>query len=180
MRKWIILLRGVNVSGQKKIIMADLRKALAAAGYHEVETYIQSGNILLETTDSIDQRDIKSAVSELIMSSFGYQVEVFVLTPEWLAQIAKQNPFLSKPGIDPKQLYLTILDQTPGEEAVNRLRDFDTPGDEYIIDDQVIYIRYQNGAGKAKLTNNLIESKLKVKATSRNWNTTLKLIAMST
>lgn len=178
MRKWIVLLRGINVSGQKKIIMVELRSLIESAGFSNVQTYIQSGNIILDAEDSYDQFAIESRVSQIILKHYSYKVDVFALEPSWLEKTARANPFLNLTDVDTRQLALAILDTAPGDENIKRLDDFNTDPDEYVVSGRVIYIRYVNGAGKSKLSNNLIESKLRLKATGRNWNTTLKLIAM--
>lgn len=179
MNKWLVLLRGINVSGQKKIVMAELRELLTANGFGQVVTYIQSGNIIVDLEEEMAQLAIETKVKRLIHKNYGFDVDVFARAPAWFKSVAQKNPYLNKPAIDRKQLYLTILDQVPTRENIRRLDDFNTTDDEYVIRESVIYIHYPNGAGKARLTNNLIESKLKVKATSRNWNTTLKLIELS-
>ena len=179
MTKWIILLRGINVSGQKKIIMSELRTLLANNGFNNVATYIQSGNIICDRSTPQKPAFIKDKIQDMIRTHYGFEVDVFVIDPEWLAEVAVKNPYLQEPDIDQKQLYLAILSKVPATENLIRLQDFDAPEDDYILDHSVIYLRYTNGAGKAKLTNNLIETKLKVKATRRNWNTVMKLLALA-
>ena len=179
MNKWLVLLRGINVSGQKKIVMAELRELLAVNGFGRVVTYIQSGNIIVDLEEEMVQLATETKVKRLIHENYGFDVGVFARAPEWFKSVAQNNPFLNNPAADRQQLYLTLLDQVPTRENISRLDDFNTADDEYLIRESVIYINYPNGAGKARLTNNLIESKLKVKATSRNWNTTLKLIELS-
>lgn len=179
MRRWIVLLRGINVSGQKKILMAELRELLSSHDFNNVVSYIQSGNIIFDTEAGMGQVEIEQAIAVLINKHYGFEVSVFAFQPMWLEQVIAENPFLEQQGIETKQLYLTILDRLPEEENIARLSNFDIEDDEYVLNGLVIYIRYPNGAGKAKLTNNLIEAKLKLRATSRNWNTTKKLIELS-
>lgn len=179
MRRWIVLLRGINVSGQKKVIMAELRELLAAHGFSNIKTYIQSGNVILDAEGELKPSDIEKRIASLIKSSYGYEVGVFAFLPEWLQGIVHKNPYLKKANLEPKQLYLAILDQVPQKDNLIRLDSFNVGQDEYHIQGSVIYLRYSNGAGKSKLTNNLLESKLKVRATSRNWNTVMKLLELS-
>ena len=159
--------------------MSDLRHMLETDGFSNVETYIQSGNIILDAVESLDKDEVRSRVVKLINDQYGFSVEAFVLTPGWLREVTDDNPFLDKPGIDKKQLYLAILGGSPSLENVNRLAAYDTSPDQYAIVNSVVYIRYLNGAGRSKLTNNVIEAKLKLPSTSRNWNTTLKLLELS-
>lgn len=177
MTKFIVLLRGINVSGQKKIIMSELRETLSDAGFESVQTYIQSGNIILDAKEN-DASLVEEQIYILIKGKYGFEVEIFAFEPSYLTKIISLNPYLND-TVDTKKLYLTILKQAPQEENIKRLREFNTMPDRYEIRGSVIYIFYEEGAGKSKLTNNLIESKLKVKATSRNWNTTLKLAELA-
>jgi uncharacterized protein (DUF1697 family) len=177
MTKFIVLLRGINVSGQKKILMAELREMISALGFTNVQTYIQSGNIILDSKTASPEL-VEEKIYNLIIDNYGFEVEVFVIQPIWLNQIVNQNPYLNDVG-DTKKLYLTILKEVPSNDYIKRLKAFNTAPDNYVIQESVIYINYRDGAGKSKLSNNLIESKLKVKATSRNWNTTLKLLELS-
>ena len=179
MGKWIILLRGVNVSGQKKIIMSQLRQQLENAGFQNVVTYIQSGNIILDSQEAASQKEIEQQIAVLISKEYGFEVDVFAIMPERLKIIIENNPYTDDRVVDNKTLYVTYLDGDPDSKNIEQLRSYNVSPDEYIIGESVIYIRYMNGAGKSKLTNNLLESKLKVKATSRNWNTTLKLLELS-
>lgn len=179
MRKWIVLLRGINVSGQKKIVMAELRELLTTWGFANVVSYIQSGNLILDAEAKATRVEIEKAIAQLIESNYGFEVSVFAFRADWLRQVIAENPYLEEVGIEQKQLYLTILDRVPNREDIARLERFETGVDEYILNGSVIYLRYPNGAGKAKLTNNLIEAKLRLRATSRNWNTTKKLLELS-
>ena len=179
MTKWIILLRGINVSGQKKIIMSELRALLAGNDFSNVESYIQSGNIICDSLSPQKPEFIQEKIQDIIKTHYGFEVDVFAIEPHWLAKVAAKNPYLQEPDIDQKQLYLAILNKVPASENLGRLQSFEAPGDDYVLDRSVIYLHYTNGAGKAKLTNNLIETKLKVKATSRNWNTVMKLLALA-
>lgn len=179
MNRWIVLLRGINVSGQKKIIMSELREQMEIAGFKNVLTYIQSGNLVFDAILDLSRGDIISIVQNKILANFGYEVGVFALSPNQLSGIIAKNPFLKVPDVDNKQLYVTFLEAKPGEDQIDHLNKFNTDPDKYIFDGAIIYLRYLNGAGKSKLSNKLIESKLKLKATSRNWNTTNKLLDLS-
>ena len=173
------MLRGINVSGQKKIIMAELRSHVEKAGFNNVLTYIQSGNIILAAARELSNEDVADKIRQVILANYGYEVGVFALQPQQLRTYANDNPFLKDADHDQKKLYLTILSEKPSPENISRLRQFNTGDDKYIIADRVIYLNFVNGAGKSKLSNNLIEAKLRVGATSRNWNTTLKLLELS-
>ena len=173
------MLRGVNVSGHRKIKMADLRQALTQAGFKGVTTYIQSGNIILEEEEG-KETVVENKLRSLIKKEFGHEVEVIVISPEYLQSIIDNNPFiLDKPEEDIKKLYITFLKQAPDDLSLDSLdRDKFLP-DRYALDDRVIYIRFAEGAGKSKMNLKFFEGKLKVSGTSRNWRTVNKLLRMS-
>ena len=174
--KYIALLRGINVSGQKKILMADLRELLS--DYNDVKTYIQSGNIIFES-DAKNVNELEQYIKDKIYKKYGFEVPVIVKTFDEWEQAFNNNPFLSDTSIDIKQLYVTFLSEIPSEENIEIMNQIDFSPDEFIIQNNLIYSRYPNGSGRSKMTNNNFEKKLKVSATSRNWNTVTKLLALS-
>lgn len=173
--RFAVLLRGVNVSGQKKIRMADLKAHLEASGFTHVETYIQSGNIIL-AHPSADKTEIRNSVADLIKKAFGFDVDVKVLTMEDLTEIVNSNPFVQR--CDITKLHVTLLEKEPDAENVPRLTDPGYEPEEFVLKSNYLYVHTPNGYGRAKLNNNYIESKLKVSATTRNWKTMNKLTEM--
>ncbi|UXP33927.1 DUF1697 domain-containing protein [Reichenbachiella agarivorans] len=172
MKKYVALLRGINVSGQKKIKMTELKSALVAAGLTTVETYIQSGNLVFET--ELSEEESTQLIERVILEDFGFEVPTLVLEQSYFRFVLDNNPFLQR-GEDNKKLYVCFMMDIPTEESKLTLAETDLKGDEYHIIDQLIYTCYHQGAGKTKMDNNLLERKLKVRATSRNWNTVGKL-----
>jgi len=174
--KYIALLRGINVSGQKKILMADLRGLLS--DFKNVQTYIQSGNIIFESR-SKNISKLEQKIKVLILKKYGFEVPVIVKTIEEWEYAFNNNLFLKDEEIDTKQLYVTFLSAVPSEENIDIMNQIDYFPDTFIIQNNLIYSRYPNGAGRSKMTINVFEKKLKVSATSRNWNTVTKLLALS-
>ncbi len=177
MDTYIVLLRGINVSGQKKIKMADLRKMLEKLKFQDVETYIQSGNILLRSREDGDT--VGKRVKDGIAKTFGFDVPTLVKTYGQMKSIFGNNPFTDPFDIENKQIYFAFLKNTPPLELVEKFRQEKFQGEQFTITDDCVYLNYKLGAGKAKISNNLIERKLKVSATSRNYRTTAKLLEMS-
>ena len=172
MKKYIVLLRGINVSGKNKLPMADLRDLLNDLGFLNVQTYIQSGNIILEADEG--KSVICNKIKEGIQNKFGYDVSVIARTiPEWKKAIATY-PF---PTDNTKIVAFVFLNKKVYETKieVNSIN-----SDEYLIDNDMVYIHCPTGFGKTKLSNNLFERKLNVTATTRNYNTTLKLLELAT
>jgi len=178
MNTYIALLRGINVSGQKKIKMADLKKSLETLPFSDVTTYIQSGNLIFKSViNSIP--DLEKKIADLILKDFGFEVPVLIKTPQELSSVLENNPFEKDNSKDVKKLYVVFLKDTPLEENITVLKTYDYSPEEYILDEKIIYFYAANGAGKAKMNNNFFEKKLKVQATTRNWKTTDKLVTLS-
>ncbi len=176
MIKYIALLRGINVSGQKKILMADLRELLS--NFNNVQTYIQSGNVIFESGNQ-KIKELEQQIHTIILKKYGFEVPVIVKTVKEWKYAFNNNPFLKESTIDTKQLYVTFLSEIPSEENVQIMNQLDFSPDEFIIKNNLIYSRYPNGAGRSKMTINIFERKLNVNATSRNWNTVSKLLTLS-
>jgi uncharacterized protein (DUF1697 family) len=169
MKKFIALLRGINVSGQKKIKMSDLKLLFEEMGFKDVQTYIQSGNVIFSSKEiSVDKLELK--ISSAIKRKFGFDVQVIILSQEEIEYTLKNNPFIKRKKEDDR-LYVTFLSNAPSKENIQRLNSTDYSPEEYIIDGKLVYLYLPNGAGKAKINNNLFENKLKVDGTTRNWKT---------
>ena len=173
----IALLRGINVSGQKKIKMADLRAHLGELGFGHVRTYIQSGNILLESDKSAGE--VEEMIGEKIREKYGFEVPVMVKSPADLKAAIDANPFKDDPEKDSKRFYLTFLAEEPAADRIAHLATYDFPPEEYLLEGKVVHFYSPDSYGRAKMNNNFFEQKLKVQATTRNWRSTLKLIEMA-
>lgn len=177
MQTYICLLRGINVSGQKIIKMELLRKMFENLKFENVKTYIQSGNVIFQTTIS-SVSEIGKLIQNEIKNEFGFDVHVKILTPEEFQQSLDENPFLKDDSLDLKQHYFAFLDQIPLPENWEILKNLDLGGEKIELNEKVLFVHYTNGAGKSKLSNNLIENKLKLRSTMRNLNTVRKLSEM--
>ncbi len=181
MNRYIALLRGINVSGQKKIKMADLKELFLELGFSSVITYIQSGNVVFESNKT-ELNDISVTIHQGIAEKFGFDVPVLILKPDTLELIYSQNPFkqkLEKGAIEDKKMYFTLLESAPDVVSVKELENASFGDEKFAITDKVVYFYAANGYGKTKLNNNFFERKLKTKATTRNLKTVLKLLEMS-
>ncbi len=178
MQMYIALLRGINVSGQKIIKMELLRKMMENLNFENVKTYIQSGNIVFQTSIS-SVSEIEKIIKDGIQNEFGFEVYVKILTPTELNQSLEKNSFLKDNSLDLKQHYFVFLDQIPLAENWGILKNMYLDGEKMELNQNVLYVHYGNGAGKSKLSNNLIENKLKLKSTMRNLNTVRKLVDMT-
>lgn len=171
------LLRGINVSGQKRMKMEDLKNVFLSLGYTDVTTYIQSGNVLFYCEEENRQLMIEKIEGE-IEKVFGFQVPVIIRTTDELKNILKSNPFL-KLSVEAEKLYVSFLAQLPSEEAVEKLLAYKSESDQLLVQGQEVYICCENGYGNTKLSNSFLEKKLKIISTTRNLKTIHKMIEMS-
>jgi uncharacterized protein (DUF1697 family) len=178
MTKFIVLLRGINVSGQKQIKMPALKLLFEEKGFSGVETYIQSGNVIFSGKEKSSEK-FEQKISSAIKKKFGFDVQVIVLTPEEIEYVLNNNPFFKKQKTNPDSVYVTFLSEEPSSIHVKKLREVNYNPEEYFIDGKTIYVFLPNGYGRAKLNNNFFESKLKILATTRNWKTVNKLFELS-
>lgn len=175
METYISLLRGINVSGQKKIRMQDLKALYEALDFNRVNTYIQSGNVVFDAAGS----EIRRRIEESIRKQFGFEVPVLLRTADEFGAIVQANPFLKQAGIDLSKLHVTFLEQVPDPSAIEALSKLQSGSDEYRVLGQEVYLHCPNGYGRSKLTNTALEKKLQIGATTRNWKTVLQLYGMA-
>ncbi|WP_033960011.1 DUF1697 domain-containing protein [Psychroserpens jangbogonensis] len=175
MNTYIILLRGINVGGHKKTPMAELRELLSKSGFENVTTYIQSGNIVLQSSENNISK-IENTIQQLIQSHFGFEVPVIAKTRKELEVIFDTCPFT---GEKKENSYFVMLSEIPKTELVKAVTDIAFENEEFVIIKDCIYFHSSVGYGRTKFNMNSFEKKLNVKATSRNYKTTVKLLAMS-
>ena len=173
MNIYIALLRGINVGGHKKILMADLRELLENAGLNEVRTYIQSGNVIFHSEALA--KECEQLITDAILNKYGWEVPVIITKPSEIKAILDKCPFSEEKKI---KSYFTILSERPSEERIKEVQKLSDPVEEFFITKTCIYFWYENYA-RSKFSNNFFERKLKVKATARNYRTMMKLIDIS-
>ncbi len=179
MQIFISILRGINVSGQKKILMADLKALYKSLHFKEIATYIQSGNVVFKNATKLADIQLAQKIEKAIVAKYNFEVPVIVRSiEEWKKAIA-QNPFAKEKNIDLKKLHITFLSEVPASENVETIKSTDYSPDQFVIKGKEIYLHIPVSYGETKLSNNFFEKKLKVKATTRNWNTVNKLFEMA-
>ena len=178
MGKFIALLRGINVSGQKKIKMSELKILFEDISFTNVETYIQSGNVLFNCSTN-SKKVISDKIERGIADKFDYQVQVIIKTPDELGYVLKNNPFLKSKTKDVEKIYFTFLSEVPSQEKIQKLKEVDSSSEEYVLNGTTIYLFFPGGYGKAKMNNNFFEKKLNVFATTRNYKTVKALFEIS-
>lgn len=181
MKTYIALLRGINVSGQKKIKMADLRGFLEELAFQNIQTYIQSGNVIFEFPKS-KHTDLEQKIKILVSEKYNFDVPIIIHEAEEFSKIRDRNPYFET-GVDTKKLYISFLSQIPTKERIEKLNQFCIDKkieDVFEIKGKEIHVNYLlKESHKSKLSNNLFERILQVRATTRNWRTLNKLIELT-
>jgi uncharacterized protein (DUF1697 family) len=177
MNTYISLLRGINVSGQKKIKMTELVQLYERAGFRNTQTYIQSGNVVFQSNNSIIEAE--RIIQNNIEKYFGYIVPVIVISKEELVHLIAENPFLESGSNDIRLLHLTHLAKKPENNKVLEITNFRDNENQFKIEGKNIYLYCPNGYGKVKINNTFFEKKLGIQATTRNWKTILTLADMA-
>lgn len=171
--KYIALLRGINVSGQKPIKMDALTEMFVGLKFSNVQTYLQSGNVVFHTNET-DIKTIEDQVSSQIEKDFGFDVLVIVLSADTLKSIVMNNPFAENKEIT--FMHVTFLSDIPIQIDKQSIEVKKSTNEEIAFSEKAIYLYCPNGYGKTKLNNNFLERSLKVKTTTRNWKTVNELL----
>ena len=173
----LALLRGINVSGHNMIKMELLKSCLEAIDFQKVQTYIQSGNVFVDSEEE-NPAAIGFKIKQEIFKFFGHDVPVVVIGKSDLKVCFVNNPFLKEKEVDFKKLYVAFVSKELKTENINDLKISQFKPDEAHIDTTRIFIKYALGAGKTRLDQKYIEKKLHLTATIRNWNTVTQLLKM--
>jgi uncharacterized protein (DUF1697 family) len=178
MNTYIAILRGINVSGHHIIKMDTIKALFMRLGFRQVKTYVQSGNIVFSGNEE-NTVALANKISAGIKKEFGYEVPVIVMEKKTLGQIISDNPFSKDPDKDKAYIGVSFLASKPENPDTDAIEAKKQGEEEVAFSDKAVYLYCPHGYGKSKLTNNLIEAKLKVGATTRNWKTTLKLLELA-
>jgi len=178
MATYIALLRGINVSGQKKIRMADLKVHMLELGFENVQTYIQSGNLIF-TDKKQDTTALARSIEQKLLEKYGFEVPVLVKSLSDLSYILNHNPYLENVSVGENKLYLCFLFEHPIPNSIEKFKGMDSTEEKFSFDGDYIFLCFENGYGRARLNNNFFENKLSSKATTRNWKTIIKLYEMA-
>jgi len=177
MPTFISFLRGVNVGG-KVLSMSGLRRLCEDLGFKNVQTYIQSGNVLHETANK-STASISRSIEAEISRQFAMSVCVVTLKASELAAIIKRNPFVKEKGIDQTRLHATLLFAKPTKYGLAKLAAIPAGEDRYHVMGTTVYLYCPDGYGRSKLANPNLERALGVTCTTRNWNTMRRLVEMA-
>jgi uncharacterized protein (DUF1697 family) len=172
----VVLLRGINLGPNNRLAMPALREALADAGFHNVRTYVQSGNIVLDS--DLAPGALTDSVSRVLVDSFGIEVSVIARTADQLAQVVSRNPFSKEAAINPKALQVTFRGDEVTPEIVGALEARATANEKVAGIGCEIYSWHPDGIARSKLA--LAITPRGSAATARNWGTVTTLLEMAT
>jgi uncharacterized protein (DUF1697 family) len=176
MAVYVAMLRGINLGPARRVPMGELRELLSTAGYEDVRTYVQSGNIVLSSTEK--PAGVEGRLRELISDRFGFDVPVIVRSRAQLAAVVKANP-LGDVAADPKRYQVSFLAEKPPAELLRRMAELAHGGERVVARGREIYAWHPEGAARSKLWNGLAGKGLGITATARNWTTVTTLLEMA-
>ncbi|MEU3448033.1 DUF1697 domain-containing protein [Streptomyces thermolilacinus] len=178
--RYALLMRGINVGGSRKVPMAELRSVLAGLGHTDVRTYLQSGNAFFTTASGAGEDALATAIEQALEGHFGFRVPCLVRGGPYLRAVVDACPFPAG-ELQPKQLHVTYLSGPVTADRFAALdRDTHLP-EEFRVGDRALYLYTPDGLGRSRLADALARPAV-VKglvATTRNWNTVLKLAEMA-
>jgi uncharacterized protein (DUF1697 family) len=171
--RYVAFLRGINLGPTNKVSMPRLRELAEGLGYTEVVTHINSGNLVLTTTDPADR--IEQRLHRALDEELGLSTDVAVRTPARLATIVAENPF---PDGDPSQVTVAFLTRAAPADAKRRVAEVATDAEPFVFAGQEVYVHYTQGQGRSKLSLKFSEL-IGVSATVRNLRTVAKVLALA-
>ena len=176
MAKHIVLLRGINIGARNRIAMGELREALEEAGFKDVRTHLQSGNVVLASTAKPES--VARKCERVIKKRFGLEIPVIVRSRAELARIVKKNP-LGKVATEPKRYQVTFLSAKLSAKVVRELEAAAAESEQVVVAGREVYGWHPKTIARSKLWTKLAGKGLGVTATSRNWATVEALLALA-
>lgn len=167
---YVALLRGINVGGNNRIKMADLKAACTSVGWQNVTSYIQSGNLLFEST--LQEQELENQLQQLLKTEFNMEVPVMVISKKSWQQAIEEMPFTPS---EKQEVHLTWLKSVPTEMQIAQANEKVVPTEKMEVIQQRVYLQLTPPYHTTKLSIQLFEKVFKTKATNRNWKTTLKI-----
>jgi uncharacterized protein (DUF1697 family) len=176
MARQIVFLRGVNVGSRNRIAMPELREALEGAGFEDLQTYLQSGNVVLSS--KTDPEQTARTCERLIAATFGLDIKVVVRTRAELAEVVQRNP-LGKVAKDPKRHQVSFLSAPLPAGVAEKLEAAAVDSERVVVSGREVYAWHPDTIARSRLWALLAGQSLGVTATARNWTTVTKLLALA-
>jgi len=172
------LLRGVNIGGHHKIKMHDLRSLCAGLELADVQTHLQSGNLIFRTSERSFPK-LADKIECCIERKYGFRPEVLLRTASEMREIVAGNPFASRKGIEPSKLAVVFMEDEPSAPQRQALLQMDIAPEELHVIGRQLYIYFPNGQARPKISWSQVGKILQTPTTARNWNTVTKLLELS-
>lgn len=176
MPRLVVLLRGINLGSHNRIAMPKLREVLEGAGFDDVQTYVQSGNVVLSSRAS--PATVARRCERLIADELGLEIDAVARARNELATVVRRNP-LGAVAKDPKRYQVSFLDRKPDAAVVRKLKGAVVPPEEFVAIGRELYAWHPSGVARSKLWALLAGRGLGVTATARNWTTVTKLLELA-
>jgi uncharacterized protein (DUF1697 family) len=174
----VALLRAVNLAGHNSIAMSALRDIVSGLGCSEVRTVLQSGNVVFRAK-APNSTHVERLLASEAKAKLGLDLDFFVRSAKDWKMVVERNPFPEEASRDPAHLVVMFLKDAPSAGSLAELR-ASIRGREVVgLDGRQVYIVYPNGIGRSRLTNAVIEARLRTRGTGRNWNTVLRVAALA-
>ena len=174
----VAMLRSVNLPNHQKVNMQALKTLCTSLGLRDVQTYIQSGNLVFRDEDE-DPDALARRIEEAMEASFGFRPVVIVRTASELRKVIAKNPFAGRKEVEPSKLLVVFMDSAPTKQAREKLLAIPCEPEELHIHGREVYIYYPDGMARPKIPLVRMEKALLCSSTGRNWNTVNKLLAMA-
>ena len=174
---YVLLFRGLNVGGRGAVKMPELAAVLTSLGLRGVRTYIQSGNAIVRS--ALAPAALQALVHDVIAARIGADLSIFVSTRQELQDVVDANPFSAEISQSTDRIYYTLLASPPDSGRLQALHALDTGADRVQVVGQALYTLYATRLSDSRFNNNFYERQLRLAATTRNFNTLMRLIELS-
>ena len=176
MGRHVAFLRGINLGGSRRVPMKELRAALEEAGYGEVRTLLQSGNVVL--TSEAEPAALEHDLSTLLRETFGFDIAVVVRTRDELADVIARDPFGDEAN-DPARYQVSFLSAEPEAAEAQELEAADVAPERVAVLGREVFAWHPDGIGRSELAKLITDRRLGVEVTARNWRTVTKLLEIA-
>ena len=173
----IALIRGINVGGHQAVAMSDLRDLLTQLGFQSARSLLQSGNLVFRC-DARTAGELERMLEMEAETRLGIHADFLIRSAKEWREVVARNPFPKEAERDPSHLVVMFLKSAANAKDVKALQAAIAGSEIVRADGKHLYIVYPDGIGRSRLTNALIEKKLGIRGTARNWNTVLKIAAL--
>jgi uncharacterized protein (DUF1697 family) len=174
----ISMLRGINVGAHNRIKMDALRAVYESLGLRDVQTYVQSGNVIFSTKEKARTK-LRTRIETAIHKKFGFRPDVILRSVSEMRDAIARNPFAGRRDIEPSKLLVTFLAEKPDGRAQQMIREIKAHPEELHLDGRELYVYFPNGMARPTLSWATLGKSLNTTGTGRNWNSVVKLLEMA-